>query len=205
MEVVHGATLVSLVSNSSSRGKAPSPLSERPAFSGMCSPAARNSVTACTTCSPRCPSPWCRVVSDTERVLADGTVDEPLRAQEVEDLVPLLRQAGVVAGAVCLLHSYRHPDHERLVGEVLSRTMPEVSVSLSSEVRVDRKGARGSEPSWQGLPGSRLDRSGVLRVIESHPRVRARPPFTQSRRPRRCHVRDCIAIGGRRQGSHRPV
>ena len=70
----------------------------------------------------------------SERVLADGTVDEPLQAQDVEELVPLLRRAGVVAVAVCLLHSYRHPEHERLVGEVLGRMMPELSVSLSSEV-----------------------------------------------------------------------
>lgn len=31
----------------------------------------------------------------SERVLADGTVDEPLQAQDVEELVPLLRRAGV--------------------------------------------------------------------------------------------------------------
>ena len=33
-----------------------------------------------------------------------------------------------------LLHSYRHPEHERLLGEALSKAMPDAQVSLSHEV-----------------------------------------------------------------------
>ncbi|HVM68503.1 MAG TPA: hydantoinase/oxoprolinase family protein, partial [Gaiellaceae bacterium] len=36
--------------------------------------------------------------------------------------------------AVCLLHSYAHPDHERRVGAVLRQELPDVAVSLSSEI-----------------------------------------------------------------------
>ena len=33
-----------------------------------------------------------------------------------------------------LLHAYRHPEHERLLGEALSKALPDVHVSLSHEV-----------------------------------------------------------------------
>ena len=36
--------------------------------------------------------------------------------------------------AVALLHSYRHPDHERALGEALARELPEAHVSLSHEL-----------------------------------------------------------------------
>ena len=38
------------------------------------------------------------------------------------------------AVAVVLLHAYRHPDHERALGEALARRLPGVHVSLSHEV-----------------------------------------------------------------------
>jgi N-methylhydantoinase A len=42
-------------------------------------------------------------------------------------------EADVEAVAVVLLHSYRHPDHEILLGEALSKALPDVHVSLSHE------------------------------------------------------------------------
>ncbi len=69
-----------------------------------------------------------------ERVLADGTVDTPLDEAEVRRLARRLVRAGVEAVAVALLHSYRNPEHERLVGRVLAEEAPGLYVSLSSEV-----------------------------------------------------------------------
>jgi N-methylhydantoinase A len=69
-----------------------------------------------------------------ERVLADGTVDHPMRTDEIAALVPTLRESGVEAVAVSFLHSYRHPEHERAAAEVLRRELPDVPVTLSSEV-----------------------------------------------------------------------
>jgi N-methylhydantoinase A len=37
------------------------------------------------------------------------------------------------AVAVCLLHAYRHPEHERALGEALAERLPDVHVSLSHE------------------------------------------------------------------------
>jgi N-methylhydantoinase A len=70
----------------------------------------------------------------TERILADGTVDTPLDAGDLRGVVARARDAGVEALAVCLLHAYGHPDHERRIARVLVADLPGVPVALSSEV-----------------------------------------------------------------------
>jgi len=69
-----------------------------------------------------------------ERVTADGEVLAPVRAGEVRELAGALREAGVESVAVCLLHSYRYPEHEAQVGALLREELPGVAVSLSSEI-----------------------------------------------------------------------
>jgi len=69
-----------------------------------------------------------------ERVLADGSVDRPLDAGRVRRLAGRLDREGVEAVAVCLLHSYRNGAHERSVEGVLREELPDVPVSLSSDV-----------------------------------------------------------------------
>src|SRR5215218_8802366 len=46
-----------------------------------------------------------------ERMAADGTVVRPLDPEEARDVAARLREAGVEAVAVCLLHAYVHPRH----------------------------------------------------------------------------------------------
>jgi N-methylhydantoinase A len=70
----------------------------------------------------------------SERILADGTVDTALDAGEAREVARAAREAGVEALAVCLLHAYRHPEHERRVAEILREELPGVPVALSSEV-----------------------------------------------------------------------
>ncbi len=70
----------------------------------------------------------------SERVLADGTVDRPLDEAEVRRVAGRARRAGVEAVAVCFLHAYRHPDHERRAAAVLAEELPGVPVSVSSDV-----------------------------------------------------------------------
>jgi N-methylhydantoinase A len=69
-----------------------------------------------------------------ERVLADGTVDRPLDEREVLSLARRARREGVEAIAVCFLHSYRAPEHERRAAEILREQLPNVPVSPSFEV-----------------------------------------------------------------------
>ncbi len=69
-----------------------------------------------------------------ERILADGTVDQPLDLSSLAETVEAARRAGVESMAVCFLHSYRNPDHEETVRSYLAAELPEVSVTVSSDV-----------------------------------------------------------------------
>lgn len=70
----------------------------------------------------------------TERVRADGSVLAPLAEGEVRAAVQELLDAGVESIAVCFLHSYAHPEHERRVGDIVEREFPGVAVTLSHKV-----------------------------------------------------------------------
>ncbi len=69
-----------------------------------------------------------------ERIGADGGVIIPLDEASVLRAVDRLAANKVEAIAVCLMHSYRNPDHERRVREIILRHYPSISVSISSEV-----------------------------------------------------------------------
>lgn len=69
-----------------------------------------------------------------ERVAADGTVVAPLDEDDVEAAIRAIRAARVEAVAVCFLHSYANPAHERRVGAMLRAALPGVFVSLSCDV-----------------------------------------------------------------------
>jgi N-methylhydantoinase A len=69
-----------------------------------------------------------------ERLLADGrTLIEPSQ-DEVRRAVEELRGAGVLSLAVCFLHAYRYPEHERLVGRWIADEWPDLPVTLSHEI-----------------------------------------------------------------------
>jgi N-methylhydantoinase A len=69
----------------------------------------------------------------SERMTPDGPL-APLTRSEAERLVDRVATAEARSVAVVLLHSYRHPQHERMVGEALAAALPSVHVSLSHEV-----------------------------------------------------------------------
>ncbi len=75
----------------------------------------------------------------SERVLADGTVSQPLDETQVREAASAFRDAGVGAVAVAFLHSYRNGDHERRAAEILREELPGVTVSLSHEVHPEPK------------------------------------------------------------------
>jgi N-methylhydantoinase A len=70
----------------------------------------------------------------TERVLADGSVRVPLDEEDARRVVGCLREQGVGGLAVCFLHSYVNPAHERRFGELVGELAPEIQVSLSCDV-----------------------------------------------------------------------
>ncbi len=69
-----------------------------------------------------------------ERCGPDGVI-EPLLAAEVERVVAEVAAVpGLEAVAVCLLFSFAHPGHERILADALRRRLPAVTVVASSEI-----------------------------------------------------------------------
>jgi N-methylhydantoinase A len=70
-----------------------------------------------------------------ERILADGTVLEPLDQDDVAArLIPALRDGRYEAVAICLLNAYVNPTHERRLAELLAAALPGVHITISSEI-----------------------------------------------------------------------
>ena len=69
-----------------------------------------------------------------ERLDAQGNVLTPLDESAVRQVAEQLRQEDVESIAVCFLHSYINPNHEKRTGEILREALPDTVISLSSEV-----------------------------------------------------------------------
>lgn len=69
-----------------------------------------------------------------ERVLYTGEVREPLDEEQVCSIGRTLQRQGIEVVAVCLLHSYANPAHERRIRDLLLAAHPALKVSLSSDV-----------------------------------------------------------------------
>ncbi|TGS17734.1 hydantoinase/oxoprolinase family protein [Mesorhizobium sp. M2E.F.Ca.ET.209.01.1.1] len=69
-----------------------------------------------------------------ERVGADGSVVVPLVEDDVCKAAEVIARSGAEAVAVCFLHSYRFPDHERRAGALLRKLLPGCFVTLSVDV-----------------------------------------------------------------------
>jgi N-methylhydantoinase A len=69
-----------------------------------------------------------------ERLDAQGNVLIPLDDRSVAAALDTLVAQKVEGVAVGLLHSFTNPDHERRVGAAVAKRMPEVAVTLSSDV-----------------------------------------------------------------------
>lgn len=70
----------------------------------------------------------------TERVGPRGEVLVPLDESSVDQAIERLRREQVTAIAVCFLHSYANPDHERRVGDCLRAAFPDAFISLSVDI-----------------------------------------------------------------------
>lgn len=68
------------------------------------------------------------------RIDANGQVLVDIDRAEVEAVVDEIAKAGFESVAVGLIHSYLNPSHEELVRDVLAEKLPDVAVSISSEV-----------------------------------------------------------------------
>jgi N-methylhydantoinase A len=69
-----------------------------------------------------------------ERIDYRGEVITPIDESSVIEAARVLARRGITSVAVCLLHSYVNNAHEKVVREILTREMPEATISISSEV-----------------------------------------------------------------------
>jgi len=87
--------------------------------------------------SARYPAPLvprsCRL-EVSERMDSDGTVVQPLTESEVHEAAAAIRDLDIGSIAVCLLHSYANDTHEKKIEAILREALPDLPVSLSSEV-----------------------------------------------------------------------
>ena len=108
-----------------------------------------------------------------ERLDFRGEVLVPLDEDAVRTVVQELREQDVESVAVCLLHSYINPEHERRIGEILAAELTSTLCSISSEVAPEfREYFRASTTvinaairpvvsSYLGNIQARMRRSGV--------------------------------------------
>ena len=83
---------------------------------------------------PKRPVPPERIFEVGGRLGPDGAEIEPLDEAAVRSAAAALRDEGVGAIAICFLHSYANPAHERRAAEILHEEYPDALVSCSSEV-----------------------------------------------------------------------
>lgn len=114
----------------------------------------------------------------TERVDATGAVLRPLSDLETEDAAAQLKAAGVKAVAICFLHAYRNPAHERQAREIVERVFPDALISLSSDVLPEfREYERVSTTAVNAYVGPRMS-AYLNRFVERVGRLGVKPaPF----------------------------
>ncbi|MCS6967936.1 MAG: hydantoinase/oxoprolinase family protein [Cytophagales bacterium] len=70
----------------------------------------------------------------TERINYKGEVITPIKEAEIAQVVDELVKAGVQSIAVCFLHSFVNPVHEKAVGEYIKKHHSNIYVSLSCQI-----------------------------------------------------------------------
>jgi len=84
---------------------------------------------------PFVPREWCYEV--TERMDFRGQVVVPLAEDEVRAVAAAIAREGLESVAVCFLHSYANPEHERRCAQLLRELLPGVTVSASHEITME--------------------------------------------------------------------
>ncbi len=70
----------------------------------------------------------------TEKLRPDGSVAIPLDPASVAAAIAMLRREDVQSVAICLLHAYANPAHERAVAAAVREHLPDIAISTSHEI-----------------------------------------------------------------------
>src|SRR5699024_10189231 len=69
-----------------------------------------------------------------ERILVDGTIDTSLNEANLQQVINKITDQNYDSVSVCLLDSYKNPEHEKMIKKKIKNQLPNISVSLSYEV-----------------------------------------------------------------------
>ncbi|EUB97804.1 5-oxoprolinase (ATP-hydrolyzing) [Rhizobium sp. CF080] len=87
-----------------------------------------------TWVKPERPVPASRIVEIDERIAAGGAVLDALDEDSVRIAAEAIRGMDVEAVAVCLLHAFANPIHEKRAAEILREELPHLAVTTSTDV-----------------------------------------------------------------------
>jgi N-methylhydantoinase A len=94
-----------------------------------------------------------------ERINADGSVRLPLDETDLLGIIRRIDEEEITSVAVCLLHSYRNPQHELRVRDILLEHLPHLSVSLSHVIAPEwREYERSSTTVLNAYIAPKVDR-----------------------------------------------
>jgi N-methylhydantoinase A len=114
----------------------------------------------------------------TERVTYKGEVLTPLDEGDVRTATAEARRQGAEAIAICFLHSYANPEHERRAAEIVHEEWPEAAVTASHELvnewrEYDRTSTtvldayvKPTTARYFGALAGRLEAAGVARQAQ---------------------------------------
>jgi N-methylhydantoinase A len=107
-----------------------------------------------------------RTLEIAERMYASGEVREAIDEQSVRDACEILARDGVDAVAICFLHAYANPEHEKIAGKIVEAALPGAYVSLSHEIlREYREYERTSTTVVNSYIGPKV--GGYVRSLQS--------------------------------------
>jgi N-methylhydantoinase A len=69
-----------------------------------------------------------------ERVASDGAIIQPLNKDDVHRAIEKIKAHDIEAVAVAFINSFANVEHERLVGQMLRENLPNLFITLSTEV-----------------------------------------------------------------------
>ncbi len=147
------------------------------------------------------------VVEVVERLRWDGSVEAPLAPESLEPVFARIRDEGVEAVAVCLIHAYVNPEHELQVRDLLRAEFPDLSITLSHEIaREWREYERASSAVLNAYIAPRVERYlatlerelGELEVSSSLYVMQSNGGITSARSARREPIQTLLSgpVGG---------
>lgn len=74
-----------------------------------------------------------------ERIDGSGEVVQPLTDEGIDSVVEAVAAAEVDACAVSLIFAFRNPEHERRLADAIAKRLPDVPVSISSDIAPEIK------------------------------------------------------------------